>query len=114
MGESHFLNRDNHMKRISLLLTFSVSLALTFSAFGQPIVPEITKQPLPQMIYVGTNATFNVVATGSPTPSFQWRFNGNDLPGKTDASFTAISAQFTNAGPYSVVVRNDVGSVTSQ
>jgi hypothetical protein len=102
------------MKRISPQLTLAVSLTAMFSAFGQPIGLEITQQPLSRMIYVSTNATFSVGAAGSPAPSFQWRFNGNDLPGKTNASLIVVSAQFTNAGPYSVVVRNDGGSVTSQ
>src|SRR5262249_50320383 len=112
IGESHNPNRDSNMKKISLQITRAVFFAAMFNAFGQSI--EITQQPASQMIYVGTNTTFSVVVTASPAPSFQWRFNGNDLPGKTNPSLTVVSAQFTNAGPYSVLVRNDGGSVTSQ
>jgi hypothetical protein len=86
----------------------------SLSTFGQPAAPEINHQPTNSVLYVGGNAVFNVTAAGALPPSFQWRFQGLDLPGKTNSSLTVSKAQFTNAGPYSVVVSNDNGLVTSQ
>jgi hypothetical protein len=59
------------------------------------------------------SASFAVTATGSAPLSYQWRRNGQDLPGQT-ASLLLISPLHTNhAGSYDVVVTNACGSVTS-
>ena len=48
-----------------------------------------------------------------PGLSFQWFLNGTNLPGATNATFYLAAAQVTNAGSYTVVATNAVGSVTS-
>jgi len=78
-----------------------------------PVAPAITSQPTNLTVYAGSNATFRVTATGSAPLSYQWRFDGNDLPGKTSSVLTLTSVQFSNAGPYSVVVSNAAGTITS-
>jgi len=75
--------------------------------------PAITTQPASQTIMAGQNATFTVVATGSPAPTYQWRKNGSNLSGATNSSYTKTNAQFADQGNYSVVVTNVAGSVTS-
>ncbi len=75
--------------------------------------PAITAQPQPVATTVGSNATFSVNATGTPTPTYQWRKNGADLAGATAATLTLSSVQFDDAATYSVVVTNSLGSVTS-
>src|SRR5215510_5609589 len=102
------------MKTTGNYLTFAAWLAATLSGFAQPAAPIILQQPTNQMPYIGATPTFSVVAIGAPPPTFQWRFQGIDLPGKTNSSLPVIHAQFTNAGPYSVVVSNDSGAVTSR
>jgi hypothetical protein len=102
------------MKTNANYLMFSACLAATLSGFAQPTAPIFLRQPTNQMPYIGGTLTFSVVATGAPPPTFQWRFRGIDLPGKTNSSLSVTHAQFTNAGPYSVVVSNDNGVVTSQ
>ncbi|MBI3854023.1 MAG: PD40 domain-containing protein [Verrucomicrobia bacterium] len=99
------------MKTNNSLLMSAALLAMAMSSFGQP---DITQQPTNQMPYVGSTATFSVAASGSPTPTYQWRFNGTELLDKTNTSLSLVNVQFTNAGPYSVVVSNDGGSFTSQ
>ncbi|MCX6630463.1 MAG: PKD domain-containing protein, partial [Candidatus Solibacter sp.] len=75
--------------------------------------PSITDQPLNQTVKRGSNATFNVTATGTPPLGYQWRFNAAAIAGATASSYTRASAQCTNAGDYDVVVTNATGSVTS-
>ena len=75
--------------------------------------PLITDPPLSQSIPSNSPVTFSVAATGSPTLLFQWRFNGVAISGATTTNFSLASAQLTNVGNYSVVVRNPIGSVTS-
>lgn len=77
------------------------------------VPPAITAQPQDQTIAQGSNATFTVTATGTAPLSYQWRFNGSPISGATGSSFTRSNAQTNDAGPYSVVVTNVAGSVTS-
>lgn len=78
------------------------------------IPPAITSDPTNLTIAAGSNATFNVTATGSEPLRYQWFFNTNiALANATNASFALGSAHATNAGAYSVVVTNAVGAATS-
>jgi Immunoglobulin domain len=77
------------------------------------IAPEITSGPDNQGVLAGSNATFTVSATGSPAPSFQWRFNGTNIALATAISYTVTNAQVADEGAYSVIVSNDAGTVTS-
>jgi hypothetical protein len=102
------------MKATKSYLAFAICLATTFHVIGEHSAPVLTKQPSSQTIYLGANAAFSLDATGYPAPSFQWRFKDTDLPGKTNSNLGLTQVQFTNAGPYSVVVSNDRGVVTSE
>jgi hypothetical protein len=75
--------------------------------------PEITVQPASQTVPKGSNATFRVTASGTPPLHYQWRFNGANLPGATDAVYTVLNAQLTNEGLYSVRVTNAYGAALS-
>jgi hypothetical protein len=59
------------------------------------------------------NATFSVVATGTAPLYYQWRLYSTNLPGATNSSFTRTNAQVADAGPYSVVVSNSIGTSNS-
>ncbi len=76
--------------------------------------PSITSQPTDQIVDAGATATFTVTATGTAPLAYQWRFNDANLAGKTSTNLVLANAQLTNAGNYSVVVTNDIGSVTSR
>lgn len=75
--------------------------------------PVIVAQPRAQTAVRGGTATFTVIATGVPAPSYQWQKNGTALAGATEASLSLASVQATDAATYSVVVTNSAGSVTS-
>jgi hypothetical protein len=78
-------------------------------------VPSIGTQPQNQSVLIGNNATFSISVTGTGPFGYQWFFNTNNLiDGATTNTFTITSAQLTNAGGYSVVITNSVGSVTSK
>ena len=61
----------------------------------------------------GANVLLTVTATGFGTLSYQWQFNGAGVAGATGTSLTLSSVQPTNAGSYTVVVTNTLGSGTS-
>ncbi|MDR1816927.1 MAG: immunoglobulin domain-containing protein [Puniceicoccales bacterium] len=66
--------------------------------------PNITKQPEKTTVNVGSSASFSVMATGSPTPTFQWYFDGRAVPGATLSTYTIPAVTSENAGSYHVVV----------
>jgi len=78
-----------------------------------PAAPTITTQPQSQTVTVGANVQFSVTASGKPTPTYQWYFNGTAISGATNSSLSLSSVQLANAGDYIVTVVNSLGSVTS-
>ena len=75
--------------------------------------PEITQQPTATTIFADTNHTFSVSAEGKYL-TYQWKKNGVNLAGETNATLSITDANATqHDGNYSVVVSNDFGSVES-
>src|SRR5262249_37574269 len=64
-------------------------------------------------VYPQQDATFSVAATGGAPLSYQWQFNGTNIPGATSNSYTRANVQPEDVGYYSVIVSNPVGSVVS-
>ncbi len=75
--------------------------------------PSITAQPQNQTVSAGQDALFNVTATGTAPLTYQWRFYGSNIPGATATAYTRTNSQPSHAGPYTVLVSNSLGSVTS-
>jgi len=75
--------------------------------------PTIVEQPQSLTVDTGSTATFNISASGKPTPTYQWRFEGAALTGETNTSLVINNVQDINTGSYDVVVTNDVNTVTS-
>ncbi len=78
------------------------------------VPPAIQTQPNNQTVRQDQNASFSVAASGSAPFSYQWKFNGTNVSGATDASLTLTNVQTSQSGDYTVVVTNPAGSVTSQ
>ncbi len=77
------------------------------------VPPTISVQPQSLTVTQGNNAMFTVTATGTPSPGYQWRFNGANISSATNSSYTRTGAQSGDAGSYTVVVTNVAGSITS-
>lgn len=75
--------------------------------------PIITVQPESQTVLNGTTVIFSVTATGPGSITYQWKKNSVDIDGQMGESLTLTNVQLSNAGDYSVVVSNLVGSTTS-
>ncbi len=75
--------------------------------------PQIVTQPANPAVAAGQPATFSVGAIGTAPLSYQWRFSDNPLSGATNTSYTVAHVWGSNAGPYTVVLTNLYGSVTS-
>ena len=64
-------------------------------------------------IFKGATAGFEAAVASSSPVSFQWRFNGNDIPGATNDLLSLTNVQFAQTGPYSVIASNELGVATS-
>lgn len=76
--------------------------------------PDITQQPVGRASAPGDTVILNIVATGSPAPSYQWRRNGQNLPGESSPQLEVIIKGPENAGSYTCVVYNEGGAVLSE
>ena len=74
--------------------------------------PLITTQPASQTNVAGSTVQFSVGTSGGLL-NYQWNFNGTALSGDTNATLALTNVQTTNAGSYTVVVTNSLGSATS-
>jgi len=76
--------------------------------------PYIIIQPQSQTVVKDGDATFSVKAVGTAPLGYQWNFNGGSIPGATDSELTLHGVRNSDAGFYTVVVTNLLGSVTSK
>ncbi|HPY29669.1 MAG TPA: hypothetical protein PLT00_05880 [Verrucomicrobiota bacterium] len=101
--------RDN---RLFALETNNGILACSLHEVYLP--PTIVTQPGNINLWSGArNYPFRVEVSGTPPFSFQWRFQGVDIPGATEQTYVLPEASDPQAGAYSVVVNNNAGTVTS-
>jgi endonuclease/exonuclease/phosphatase family metal-dependent hydrolase len=101
---------SSNAQHMAILKDFKITWIATN---GSTSAPAITLQPQSQIIPPGSNVTFSVVATGEAPLNYQWRLNGTTITGANNTSCSITNVQFTDAGNYSVLVTNNLGSVTS-
>ena len=84
------------------------------------LAPAITAQPQNVAVALSGTATFQVSATGTPLPSYQWERSNNagatwtPLPGATGAAYALAKAGTSdNQSQFHVVLTDPAGSVTS-
>ncbi len=71
--------------------------------------PAIVTPPADQRVSLGSTATFSVVASGGPLPTYQWYKDELLLPGETAPLLTLDSVQLSDVARYRVVVTNPLG-----
>jgi hypothetical protein len=74
----------------------------------------VSLQPQAQTAIAGTTITFKALAVGTPTPTYQWQFNGRDILGETSDSLSLQNVRLLDVGEYVVVVANGAGVVRSE
>ncbi|MEI7732941.1 MAG: immunoglobulin domain-containing protein [Verrucomicrobiota bacterium] len=112
-------NSGDYTVVISNLLGMVTSAVATVSITNAAVVPPSIDTP-PQSLVAGisSNATFSVVATGTPV-DYRWYFNSNLLAdggrisGSTTNQLFISSLALSDAGYYHMIVSNSVGMATS-
>ncbi|WP_164976230.1 immunoglobulin domain-containing protein [Oleiharenicola lentus] len=107
---------------ISNRLGSATSNAATLTVTTSPVIggPSITNQPPPAtVVNPGTILQLSVTVAGEPTPTLQWRKNGDNLTntgiisGTTTSTLVLNGVTAADAGDYSVVASNTHGTVVS-
>ena len=87
--------------------------------------PFVSANPVSRSVYIkpdpkaanlpnGTNVTFTIAAnSGNSGLTYQWQFNGVDLPGATASSLTISNVQVADEGDYRCLVTDSVDTVIS-
>jgi sugar lactone lactonase YvrE len=81
---------------------------------GVPAAPVIAVQPANATGALGRSITLSVMAYATPAPTYVWRKNGSPVLGAIGPTLNLENLTSTDAGDYTVVVTNVLGSVTSQ
>ncbi len=81
---------------------------------GNCVTPTaITTQPLAQTKCTGSSVTFSVVATGGGTLTYQWKKDGQNISGATNASYGISNLKAAALGNYSVEITGTCGTILS-
>jgi hypothetical protein len=90
----------------------TLTLRYPASILQPPGNVQVRVRPDPQAAPV-TNSTFSVLAYSTSPLSYQWRFNGDNIPGATGSALTISNVQVTNGGNYTVLITDETGSTLS-
>ena len=80
---------------------------------GVDLPPAISSLSSGTTICEGSSTTFSVSVTGTPNFSYQWYKGTTKIAGATNAVLVLSSVKVSDAGTYSVKVKNHCDSVTS-
>lgn len=75
--------------------------------------PVISFQSTNLTLFGGADTVFAPYVTGSVPMSFQWRLNGTNVPGATNATLSLNNLQWSDEGTYTLIVSNQYGLTTS-
>jgi hypothetical protein len=76
--------------------------------------PAITAQPVSTLtVQAGQTITLTFAVNGIPTPTIQWQRNGVNIPGANSQTLIINGATAADAGTYTAVAFNQVGTITS-
>jgi uncharacterized repeat protein (TIGR03803 family) len=97
----------------NVAISDGAALTITSSA------PVIISQPASQAAPQGASVIFTVAAAGNATLFYQWQWDttnltdGGNVSGSTSRALTLMNLSPANAGTYSVIVSNALGSTPS-
>jgi hypothetical protein len=89
----------------------SEALALYQLAPLEP--PTFTVGLRNQSLFVGQTLNLSATVNGTPPISYQWQWNGSDIPGAVSEQLVINNVQLTNAGTYTLTASNSVQTASS-
>ena len=88
----------------------ATSAAATLTVLTGPVFAQ---SPLSQTATLGSTVILSGKITNAGAVTYQWRFNGMDIPGATLPEYPLINVQPENVGSYALVATNSMGSAIS-
>ena len=85
----------------------------TFVVQADPIAPTFLVQPTNVEANAGDSVTFTVVVTGTPDPTIQWQFKGDDIGGETEPELELHDVNDDHLGDYRAIATNAAGATSS-
>jgi len=103
---------DSVSNAVAIASGYNHTLALIgdFSADGRP---SVEVPPMSRSCLAAGDTYFRVEATGAFPLRYQWEFNGQPIPGETNAVLALYSVKLEQAGLYQVIVSNSFGTATA-
>ncbi|MBE0544649.1 MAG: hypothetical protein IH623_25190 [Verrucomicrobia bacterium] len=97
----------------SVVVSNAFGVVESESALLQVVPLFVRSNPRSQAGYWGNTVAFSVEVNSDSPVTYQWQFNGIELPGETNQTLVLTDLQPNDAGFYGVVVSNAEGSVRS-
>ncbi|HXI82949.1 MAG TPA: glycosyl hydrolase family 28 protein [Verrucomicrobiae bacterium] len=91
----------------------AVSSNAVLTVNTNPVTPIFILQPVGFTARVGDNASFSASTIGAQPISYQWKANGTPIVGATSTTINLPGIQLTDAGTYTLVASNAIGSTSS-
>ena len=94
------------------------TITATYGGGTGTTAPVFTTQPTSRTVAPGANVTFSAVATGNPTPTYQWERSVNGttwgaISGETGANYTLTAQSSDNGAQFRAIASNSAGTATS-
>jgi hypothetical protein len=77
------------------------------------VAPLITEAPQAVTLILGSAFRLKAMATGTAPLSYQWKQDGQEIAGATNATYQVERAKTSDGGHYTLVISNSVGSKSS-
>jgi uncharacterized delta-60 repeat protein len=83
-------------------VTRTTPFAAVFTLKSDEVAAQIISDPVSQIAATGTSVSFSSNASGTPSPTIEWRRNGTRIAGATSTALTLPSVTLSDAGSYSM------------
>lgn len=107
-------SRQLTMEKDSQLIADYSNPTYFLKGWTPELAPVILSQPQSCSVQKGQSVEFKVQIAAVPEVSYQWYFNNKPIAGATSSILKVESVNAKDNGSYSVVIKNELGSVTSQ
>src|SRR6185503_10135465 len=78
-----------------------------------PRSPQFMVPPSNESVLTGNTVVFRGLVAAIPAATYEWRFNGQPIPGETMDTLTLLNVTTANAGQYTVVAMNPGGTISA-
>jgi hypothetical protein len=86
---------------------------MLFTESGSSQTPAFTLNPKDTLVGLGETLKLQTLVSGGQPMSYQWQFNGVDLPGQTEDTLVIPNVGYEQEGGYRVVATNSFGRAIS-